>query len=356
MILNTLTMLPEQEKDARAKAFYLLKKWTSVTFLDRAVRLYLDFLSAYAKQLDTPSPNQMDLEHRYVKSFLWRAGQMEDGLDLLARGQDKRAAYRGLLTGGEFSDYLFGRGASEWMIEDDPFFQRLGARVVRFDRSVIAEDYVLGALITHLSLEALKCTCNFDFTYRLAGKNEKGGSRIFRHWTYESLFQDPPKPGWPDWPPGRSYPSELPSCPPQNKAAGGEVHSDQEIPVEGIWEPWFPEGQVGCPNYFLRGSVAHKYLLEGTNEEHVVRWRLLWEDKRYQDGSIPVEEEAYFPKPAAPPRLRALPGETCPRAGYWQSPAVKDLVYVNIGDPMPGPRHTSWGMVIWHYAEPQPDN
>ncbi|MDA0570973.1 Imm72 family immunity protein [Burkholderia gladioli] len=356
MILNTLTILPEQEKDARAKAFYLLKKWTSVTFLDRAVRLYLDFLSAYAKQLDTPSPNQMDLEHRYVKSFLWRAGQMEDGLDLLARGQDKRAAYRGLLTGGEFSDYLFGRGASEWMIEDDPFFQRLGARVVRFDRPVIAEDYVLGALITHLSLEALKCTCNFDFTYRLAGKNEKGGSRIFRHWTYESLFQDPPKPGWPDWPPGRSYPSELPSCPPQNKAAGGEVHSDQEIPVEGIWEPWFPEGQVGCPNYFLRGSVAHKYLLEGTNEEHVVRWRLLWEDKRYQDGSIPVEEEAYFPKPAAPPRLRALPGETCPRAGYWQSPAVKDLVYVNIGDPMPGPRHTSWGMVIWHYAEPQPDN
>lgn len=313
-MLNALTMSPEQELQVRNKAFYLIKKWTSVTFLDRAVRLYLDFLSAYAKQLDTPSPNQMDLEHRYEKNFLWWAGQLESGLDLLTRGQDKHAAYRGLLTGGEFSDYLFGRGASEWMIEDDHFFQRLGARVVRFDRPVIAEDYVLGALITHLSLEVLKCTCNFDFTYRLAGENEKGGSRIFRHWTYESLFQDPPKPGWPDWPPGRSYPSELPSCPSRSETASGEVHSGQEILVEGIWEPWFPEGQVGCPNYFLRGSVAHKYLLEGTDEEHVVRWRLLWEDTRYQDGRIPVEEETYFSKPAALSGLQALSGKTCPHA------------------------------------------
>ncbi|WP_275892873.1 Imm72 family immunity protein [Burkholderia sp. LMG 13014] len=39
--------------------------------------------------------------------------------------------------------------------------------------------------------------------------------------------------------------------------------------------------------------------MEGTNDEQVVRWRLLWEDTRYRDGSIPAEEGTYFPKPVA---------------------------------------------------------
>ncbi|MGF6768237.1 hypothetical protein P3T18_000707 [Paraburkholderia sp. GAS199] len=293
-MLNTLTMSREQEQDARAKAFYLLKKWTSLTFLDYTVKLYQDFLTAYGTQLNTPSPNQRDLETWYVHNFLKRAAQMEDGLNLLRQGRDKLGAYRELVGGGEFSDYLFGRAASERMIEHDPFFQRLGARVVRFDRPIIAEDYVLGTVITHLSLEVLKCTGNFDFSYRLSGANENGGGRIFRHWTYESLFQESPKPGWPNWPPGRSYPADIPSCPPKNESKEGEVQSGQEIPIEGIWEPWLLVGKVGCPNYFLKGSIAHTYLLEGTNDEQAVRWRLLWEDKRYLNGSIPVEEATYF--------------------------------------------------------------
>ncbi len=48
-MLNILTMTPEQEQDARARAFHLLKKWTSVTFLEYAVGRYRDFLGAYAK-------------------------------------------------------------------------------------------------------------------------------------------------------------------------------------------------------------------------------------------------------------------------------------------------------------------
>jgi hypothetical protein len=305
MVLNTLTMSREQEQGARAKAFYLLKKWTSFTFLNHAVRLYQDFLAAYAMQLNTPSPNQEDLETWYIHSFLRRAGQMEDGLDLLRQGSDKLAAYRQLVEGGRFSDYLFGRAANEWMIEDDPFFQSLGARVIRFDRPFSVEGYVLGAVITHMSLEALRCTGNFDFSYRIAGKNENGGSRIFTHWTYESIFQESPEPGLPNWPPGRSYPKDLSQCPPKNEFREGEVRSGQEIPVGGVWEPWFPVGKVGCPNYFLKGNLAHAYLLEGTNDEHAVCWRLLWEDKRYQGRSIPVEEDTYIPTPAAQPRRQA---------------------------------------------------
>ncbi len=142
---------------------------------------------------------------------------------------------------------------------------------------------------------------------------------------------------------GGKYPADLPACPAKNESRVGEVASGEEIPIEGIWEPWFPAGKVGCPNYFLKGSVAHAYLLEGTNDEYDVRWRLLWEDTRYRDGSIPEEESTYFPKSVAQTSLRALPGETCPRTGRWQSPAVKDSVHVEAGEPMPGPQHTSMG-------------
>jgi hypothetical protein len=358
MMLNTLTMTPEQEQDARAKAFYLLKKWISFTFLDHAVGLYRDFLGAYAKQLDTPSSNQKELEIAYVSNFLGALVQMDEGIETLRKGSDKRSAYDALVTGSERgSDLLFGRSAHEIGRTYDPFFQSLGVRDTNYTDSVYATGFAEGVWIEELSCLALKCTTGLNFIGLLTdGKRADGGPRIFEHWTYESLFQDARYPAWRYWPPGRNYPADLPPCPLKNESREGEVHSGQEIPVEGIWEPWLPVGKVGCPNYFLKGGVAHTYLLEGTNDEQAVRWRLLWEDKRYQDGGIPVEEETYVPKPAAQPRLRALPGEPCPRAGYWQNPAMKDPVYVKAGDSMPGPQHTSWGMVIWQYCDPQPDN
>ncbi|WP_186140983.1 Imm72 family immunity protein [Burkholderia gladioli] len=46
----------------------------------------------------------------------------------------------------------------------------------------------------------------------------------------------------------------------------------------------------------LNFACPTKYMLEGTNDEHVVQWRLLWADRRYQDGSIPEEEATSFPK------------------------------------------------------------
>ncbi|OXJ02246.1 MULTISPECIES: Imm72 family immunity protein [Burkholderia] len=357
-MLNTLTMTSEQELDARAKAFYLLKKWTSVTFLDHAVDLFRDFLHAYARQLDTPSPNQAELEAAYDCDFLNALVRMGQGVATLRQGADKRSAYDALISGSEKGgELLFGRSAHEIGRTYAPFFHALGVRDARYSDFEYATGYAEGAWIEELSCLALKCTVGFGYTGMLAyGTREDGGTRVFEHWTYESMFENAPLPAWRYWPPGRSYPATLPPCPPKNESASGEIYSDQEIPVEGIWEPWLPSGKVGCPSYFLGGSVAHKYLLEGANNEEVVRWRLLWEDKRYRDGSIPAEEETYLPKPVAQPRLRVLPGEPCPRTGYWQSPAVKDSVHVEAGAPMPGPQRTAWGMVIWHYADPQPDN
>ncbi|PRH13335.1 Imm72 family immunity protein [Burkholderia gladioli] len=356
MMLNTLTMTDEQARDARSKAFFLLKKWTSVTFLRNAVDLYRDFLSAYARQLDAPSPNQQELENAYVTDFLPALARMDDGIEILSKGGDKRSAYGLLIAGSEKGgELLFGRSAHEIGRTYDPFFHALGLRDSRYSDFDYAAGYAEGAWIEELSCKALNCTIGLDFSEYLSyGKRADGGRRIFRHWTYESLFQDHVFPAWRYWPPGRSYPANLDACPPKNESSAGEVSSGEEIPVEGIWEPWFPGDEVGCPSYFLKGSVAHTYLLEGTNDEYAVRWRLLWEDTRYRDGSIPEEESTYFPQPVAQTSLRALPGETCPRTGRWHSPAVKESVHVEAGEPMPGPQRTPWGMVIWHYADPQP--
>jgi hypothetical protein len=86
------------------------------------------------------------------------------------------------------------------------------------------------------------------------------------------------------------------------------------IPFTGIWEPWLCEeglfsgiwdrlcdrntakltGMVGCPNYFLAGTKAYAYRREDRNRiAERVAWRLLWQDERYLDGTIP-EEEAVF--------------------------------------------------------------
>ncbi|MDN7724397.1 MULTISPECIES: Imm72 family immunity protein [Burkholderia] len=322
MMLNTLAMTDAQEHDARDKAFYLLKKWTSLTFLEQAVRLYRDFLGAYAQQLNSPSPNQEELEEAYTHDFLGALVQMDQGIDVLRQGLDKRSAYDVLIIGSERGgDLLFGRSAAEIGRKYDPFFHALGLKNNNFRDPDYATGFVEGVWIERLMCYALNCSIGFGFEGLLAyGTRTDGGTRVFEHWTYESLFQDAPLPAWRYWPPGRNYPVDLPSCPSKNKSRDGEIESGQEIPVEGIWEPWFPAGKVGCPNYFLKGSIAHKYMLEGTNDEHVVQWRLLWEDRRYQDGSIPEEEATYFPQAVMQQNLRALPGETCQRTGHWQKP------------------------------------
>ncbi|MBS0427035.1 MAG: hypothetical protein JSR41_07085 [Proteobacteria bacterium] len=57
---------------------------------------------------------------------------------------------------------------------------------------------------------------------------------------------------------------------------------------------------------------------------------------------------------AALVRLRALPGEPCPRTGWWGSPAVTTgAVFARQGEPMPGPQSTAIGDVIWMYRGTQ---
>lgn len=105
-------------------------------------------------------------------------------------------------------------------------------------------------------------------------------------------------------------PCDLPEVPdPQDNIL---VSTGRAIPCSGIWEPVDapkpppfslfrqkpPKGPfavVGCMNYLHSGSAAPTAYQETEEEssEIDVVWRLLWRDDRYEDGSIPEEEQHY---------------------------------------------------------------
>ena len=52
------------------------------------------------------------------------------------------------------------------------------------------------------------------------------------------------------------------------------------------------------------------------------------------------------------PRLRAFPGERCPKTGSWYALHLGGkVVRVNEGDPMPGPEYGATGTVIWYFKD-----
>lgn len=104
------------------------------------------------------------------------------------------------------------------------------------------------------------------------------------------------------------------------------VRTGEHTPCSGVWEPVdIPKSSllsllarapkprppfkiIGAMNYLHGGSNAPKIKVETEHGSHEVStaWRLLWEDDRYKDGTVPEEEMDYhFSKPAAvlPPAL-----------------------------------------------------
>ena len=118
---NRKTITREQEKQTRDQAFYLLKKYTSFTFLDQTRLRYQGFLDAFVNQLKNPSlalQNDPDADfyqtrHEYeYKEFLRQMMLMEQGLALLLSTRHKQEAYSAMCR-TDFIDRLFGRYADE---------------------------------------------------------------------------------------------------------------------------------------------------------------------------------------------------------------------------------------------------
>ncbi len=90
------------------------------------------------------------------------------------------------------------------------------------------------------------------------------------------------------------FPQTLPDVPIPTKQV--LVCTGDPAPCFGIFEPQVPDG---CMSYLLEGvAVPSAVTIDEKDGERYTRpaaWRLIWEDDRYLDGTIPDEEKDYFP-------------------------------------------------------------
>ncbi|MEB0014424.1 Imm72 family immunity protein [Glaciimonas sp. Cout2] len=367
-------MTPEQEQQARNQAFYLLKKYTSFTFLDQARLRYQGFLDAFVNQLKTPplavqnyryAVHAQTRHEEEYKEFLRQMISMEQGLALLRSTHHKQEAYN-TISRTDFMEQLFGRYADEKGVCIDPFYIALGIvyehpgnSIHPSNHTAFIKDVIIAAAMNSTRRITTSNLKDYD-PFRLVDWNSL---RQSQKWTYETLFFEP------EWPIPRIFPDYLPSCPSYNRNHQDQIFTGGTIPTDGIWEPWFitpifkntdpakMAAKVGCPNYFLAGAVATEYQLEGMDTWEEVWWRLLWEDKRYLDGTIPAEEADYLKtRPPVAPQIftdhKAYPGDVCPITGNWHAPHMQGkTVRVEAGNIMPGSKINAAGNAVTWYLK-----
>ena len=358
-------------QNKRDQAIYLIKKYTSVTLLEYSYNLKQSFLNQFEKLLRHPSVSllnskyygikQLQHESEYI-NFLQAAVAYEEKINQLKKNNYKNEAYmyRNSFT---FKDKLFGRYADENSLFEDEFYQILGLGSESSGNIFYENDhtnYVRQVLISEQLNFAQNLTL-YDSEYVIP-KSDK----IFQKWNFESLFNNI------NWPLQRSFDDALGLTVIKDGTEHYDVLTGQTIEISGIYEPWFEEPvyqkltndpeynvYVGCPNYFLEGSEATQYKLEGTDDWYDVKWRLIWEDNRYLDGTLPEEELAYtFDLDIKAPvnisennheKLNIRAREKVPQAGYWYTTAKEtSRQYFKQGDIFPDVE-SDWGEVYWYF-------
>lgn len=150
----------------------------------------------------------------------------------------------------------------------------------------------------------------------------------------------------------------------------------KRAPKDGIYEMVNSEGHIiGGLAWFIKGEEASltdviEFGPGAVNEDGTdFVWRLLWEDTRYKDGSIPEEEELYpLQEPLSPVEERAAyqqpspeskqhpnvpANQPCPESGWWFTPAKADSRrYFKQGDIMPS-LGGDYGQTFWQWASDQ---
>lgn len=133
------------------------------------------------------------------------------------------------------------------------------------------------------------------------------------------------------------------------------VRTGEPCPVFGIYEAMLKDGLMV---YMCEGQEAFRYgepcAYPGGGQP--ITWRLIWEDKRYLDGTIPPEEVDYFPDVISPPDFALFVGEELDHE--WRSDQV---VVARTGEPAPltgrwAARDDLGGRVFWRKGDPMPLN
>lgn len=358
-------------KQKRDEAIYLIKKYTSVTLLEYSYNLKKGFLEQFEKLLRHPdlllsnninySNKQLQHESEYI-NFLQATVAYEEQIIQLKRNNFKNEAYA-FNNSFTFKDRLFGRYADENGLFEDEFYKVLGLGSESSGNIFFENDhtsFVRQVLISEQLNLAQNLTL-YDFEYVIPRRD-----KIFQKWSFESLFNNV------DWPLKHSFDDAIKLYLLTDDVRYYDVISGDSTTISGIYEPWFDQAvyekstsdpdynpYVGCPNYFLAGAITTQYQVEGTDDWYNVKWRLIWEDNRYLDGTIPEEELAYTfdldikVPPNIPEnnheKLSIRAKGKVPQGGYWYTTAKEtSRQYFKKGDIFPDIKN-DWGEVYWYF-------
>lgn len=257
------------------KIIWLLKKWTSYTYIERLMGLFIRFVDGYEDFLR--KSNAVD-DHSWHRENLiyFRKGQahLENGL--------------GEITEGFASGYNTIREG------------------IGFEHSLAGPKYEFGEQFDFLGWHHKPdlCVGPYAFAQRAIAMAEHVQITLDAEWGYPSVLSlESGYFGFPE------------SVPPFNENHLKYVNSEEEVPVSGIWRPM---GIPACPNYLIAGKEAPKVQLARRRLEYpehpsppfnkyqpakteydydpfYCRWGLVWADNRYRKGRIPVETEFLDP-------------------------------------------------------------
>ncbi len=194
-----------------ARAVWLLKKYTSLTFLRRMYALYANFVAGYEEHARRKTDNNQFYRENLASLFTYQ-GELEKGLQFIEKGH--KSGYAHVAAGLWFSDFLSGR---------------------RFDNGLGHEEIGFRWNAPAVGLYAWA-----DRAIRLGTKAEL---TLKVEWAYPRIFDETFEPlGLP------------PLMPPAPRATGPIVRLGEEVPTSGIWMP--VEARSATPAYLVAGGPA----------------------------------------------------------------------------------------------------
>lgn len=253
--------------DDRRKIFWYLKRKTSYTAWSREAKIFDRFADVFAKQVR---------EQPIVAGSMFEAN-WTPFLSMVVKAQASYEQALDRLRQGDRTVFL------------------QNSRGAMVDATILSE---------HWYVELINNGPRGDHTY--SGKYVPAMEDLMREFVLavadrgylQPRMADTPAPeAWDSFWPALYAQLPLPAQLDDVPLPAGEtvVRSGTEVPVFGIYEPHI---QDGCMNYLLGGTPAPTlWETDGagsTGNALSVNWRLIWEDCRYRDGTIPAEERLYF--------------------------------------------------------------
>ena len=318
------SQFPQPDERDRRALFWWLKRNTSYTAIARNGELWSQFVAEYESWLRS----QDDPYEHYVEAFKYALDTQisyRRGLERLRRGD--RSAFNCASSEG-----LLGRlytGSVGRRLEWNPPVEAIAAE----DR--LPESMLRAYFKAHESAMA----CARTTSYRGMGFPVGSARTLLAALPFDTAL---PEPRWDiSFAPGK------------------------RAPKDGIYEMVNLDGHiVGSLQHFIKGEEARPddFVEFGPDagNEHAKSffWRLLWEDTRYKDGTLPEEEGSYptpeqsvaAARPAPEPRrIRCEGGEPCPQGGWWFTPAKADSRrHFQEGELMPN-FQSDYGKTIWQW-------